>query len=672
MLYFEMQLTFEAKPLTGEKNVILLKLNEALEATKFAHVHTLDSYLIAYDASEAALSVVIACDPQKTSFAKMKTFLVKQVRERLKVTDIVIAACKEMTTVQFEQTVSYTEDVLNAVPCNVARMINVSSKTQRNEYFTREQFISDGKYHTLRQSLKRAKQLLADDSFIEEIQRIYSPENASVFIEHPVHYTLTTGCHDAAMDMIALLVDSLYAKKRVLSRRVDYISHIMSGCYDEPDLDELFQKAAGTTIVIDMSNGESSEGNYASMYEQVYDYFDSLIKAHRKDTLFILLLPTAQAAPAKQLVDRTAEYLRFIQLEEGLGTRADATAYLKELIQHAPEAAYMQGQVISLPEDTDTFRISDVHQVFREWRNNALTASVYKAYGPCIHKTIKTPAESSRAYNELMGMIGLPDIKRLVDQMIATFQMRRLRTSLGIETSVPSQHMLFAGNPGSAKTTVARLLARILKDKGLLSSGAFIECGRSDLVAKYVGWTAKTIHRKFREASGGILFIDEAYSLVDDSHTFGDEAINTIVQEMENARDNVIVIFAGYPENMKTFLERNEGLRSRIAFHLDFPDYDAQELQEILVWTAQKEGYHLTPEAVEKCRTIFTLACTQPNFGNGRFVRNLYEQALMAQSLRIMKNQLGQTITKAAITELQAQDFEMPVTSTKGKKVIGF
>ena len=107
-----------------------------------------------------------------------------------------------------------------------------------------------------------------------------------------------------------------------------------------------------------------------------------------------------------------------------------------------------------------------------------------------------------------------------------------------------------------------------------METGNFVECGRADLVARYVGWTAKTVKEKFNKARGGILFIDEAYALVDDTNSFGAEAINTIVQEMENRRDSVIVIFAGYPEKMEQFLEGNEGLRSRIAFHLDFPDYN--------------------------------------------------------------------------------------------------
>ena len=183
------------------------------------------------------------------------------------------------------------------------------------------------------------------------------------------------------------------------------------------------------------------------------------------------------------------------------------------------------------------------------------------------------------------------NIKALVDQIINTAKIRQSRSKMGLDNYNVSQHMLFTGNPGSAKTTVARLMAEILKQEGVLETGHFVECGRADLVGKYVGWTAQIVQKKFREAVGGILFIDEAYALVDDTNSFGAEAINTIVQEMENRRDNVIVIFAGYPDKMEHFLSENEGLRSRIAFHLDFPDYNAEEMLQILELMVKNKGY---------------------------------------------------------------------------------
>ncbi len=217
--------------------------------------------------------------------------------------------------------------------------------------------------------------------------------------------------------------------------------------------------------------------------------------------------------------------------------------------------------------------------------------------------------------------------------------------------------MIFTGNPGSAKTSVARLIAKILKCEGILETGNFVECGRDDLIGKYVGWTAKIVASKFREARGGILFIDEAYSLVSED-SYGDEAINTIVQQMENHRDDVIVIFAGYPDKMKTFLDRNEGLRSRIAFHLNFPDYNPEELLDILKLMAKDRGFKLDKKVDEKCLGIFENACSQEEFGNGRFARNLLEQAIMKQGKRILKESKAKDISKTELVRLKVCDFE--------------
>ena len=233
--------------------------------------------------------------------------------------------------------------------------------------------------------------------------------------------------------------------------------------------------------------------------------------------------------------------------------------------------------------------------------------------------------------------------------------------------------MIFTGNPGSAKTTVARLLAQILKKEEVLESGNIVECGRADLIERYVGWTAKNVRSKFREAQGGVLFIDEAYSLVDGSNSFGDEAINTIVQEMENHRDDVIVIFAGYPAKMEEFLQKNEGLRSRIAFHLNFPDYNENELMEILLRMAKEKGFTLDSDTKEKCRSIFANACQNAEFGNGRFARNLLEQAILRQSDRIVKEH-RKKLSKKVLNTLKADDFEVNADKQYSlkEKQIGF
>ena len=237
----------------------------------------------------------------------------------------------------------------------------------------------------------------------------------------------------------------------------------------------------------------------------------------------------------------------------------------------------------------------------------------------------------------------------------------------------PAMHMVFTGNPGTAKTTVARLFARIMKENNLLSKGNLIEVGRGDLVGKFVGWTAPTIQKKFREAQGSVLFIDEAYSLVDDRNgSFGDEAINTIVQEMENHRDDVVVIFAGYPDKMEGFLQKNPGLRSRIAYHVPFDDYDTEALCEIAKLIARQKGLKFTDDACDKLIGLFETVRNESDFGNGRYVRNVVEKAKMAQATRLLTMDFD-SIVSDDIALITAEDIEIPKRCVKNeKRRIGF
>ena len=272
----------------------------------------------------------------------------------------------------------------------------------------------------------------------------------------------------------------------------------------------------------------------------------------------------------------------------------------------------------------------------------------------------------------LQEMIGLTEVKTVIDEIIAASKVVRARERMGLNTQGASFHMMFSGNPGTAKTSVARLLCKILKEESAISSGRFVECGRQDLVAKYVGWTARMVEDKFKEAQGGILFIDEAYALVDSSNTYGAEAINTVVQMMENYRDSVIVIFAGYSEKMQTFLEQNEGLKSRIAFHLSFPDYSPEELTDILTLMSPKRDYQIDEEAKEYCKELFCNAVKEDNFGNGRYVRNILDQAIIKQSARILKMETREEISREEICRLKREDFRIHEIVKNNEKRIGF
>lgn len=277
------------------------------------------------------------------------------------------------------------------------------------------------------------------------------------------------------------------------------------------------------------------------------------------------------------------------------------------------------------------------------------------------------------AQRELDEMIGLTCVKEVIRKAIANYKLSRIRMERGMSVENASLHMVFTGNPGTAKTTVARLFAQILKDEKVLSTGTFVETGRGDLIGEYAGATAPLIKKKFKEAQGGVLFIDEAYALCDGYvNGYGDEAINTIVQEMENHREDVIVIFAGYPAPMKEFLDRNPGMRSRIAFQVSFEDYSTEELCAITRLMLARKKMTITEDAMEKLRTIYEKVRKTSDYGNGRFVRKMIEEAEMNLAVRLFPSG-KRDIPLRLLTTLEADDIpEAPVKETIYERKIGF
>lgn len=282
--------------------------------------------------------------------------------------------------------------------------------------------------------------------------------------------------------------------------------------------------------------------------------------------------------------------------------------------------------------------------------------------------------EPGSAKKELDDMIGLSSVKAILNKVIAGFKLKKICMDKGIHKDNPSLHMAFTGDPGTAKTTVARLFAEIMKDEKILPSGNFVEAGRGDLISEHVGGTAPLVKKKFKDAQGGVLFIDEAYSLCDDrENSYGDEAINTLVQEMENHRDDVIVIFAGYKDKMQSFLDRNPGMASRIAFHVEFENYTTDELCDITRLQLSKKSMTITDAAMEKLKSIYEKARKGSSFGNGRFVRKILEEAEMNLAERVSQSDESE-ITTALISTIEERDIPGPTENKKlpERKRIGF
>lgn len=272
---------------------------------------------------------------------------------------------------------------------------------------------------------------------------------------------------------------------------------------------------------------------------------------------------------------------------------------------------------------------------------------IYPVHATKKMKTQKAeePKEKPRVEDllvELNSMVGLDGVKREVNSLVNLLQVQRLREKHGLKNSVMSRHLVFSGNPGTGKTTVARIIAKIYNALGILESGQLIEVDRAGLVSGYIGQTATKTTAVIESALGGILFIDEAYSLTvgKGEGDFGQEAIDTLLKAMEDHRDDLIVIVAGYSDLMQEFLASNPGLKSRFNTFIEFKNYTPEELMRILDQMCAQQDYKLSDEAKSFAKAYFEIQSQQENFANAREVRNFLEHAISRQATRLVLNKI--------------------------------
>ena len=370
----------------------------------------------------------------------------------------------------------------------------------------------------------------------------------------------------------------------------------------------------------------------------------------------LLQLADLSVARRGEVIDPQARSVLWRMFEEvGRRRLADELGngrFVRSLLERSGQARdvrVMGGSGDPAPADLITLRPSDFEHAYAE------LTSRYRGYD-------ETPTLES-ALAELDGLIGLDPVKRQVHEIAAQLRVARLRDAHGLTSQPPVRHFVFTGPPGTGKTTVARILARIFAALGLLVRPGVVEAHRADLVGDHLGSTAIKTNKLIDSALGGVLFIDEAYSLYNDGYSggdaFGAEAVATLLKRAEDDRDRLVIVLAGYTDDMSRFLRTNPGLASRFAVRISFPSYQPDELVRIAEIFSEQAGDVFAPDAIPVLTDILTRACDEgriDELGNGRYARSLYERACASRDLRVAH--LGEIASAAELTTIAAPDVE--------------
>lgn len=343
---------------------------------------------------------------------------------------------------------------------------------------------------------------------------------------------------------------------------------------------------------------------------------------------------------------------------------------LTELVQRIIESQD-EGATIELCQQISSLVDKNSTSIEVRKNANALKDWLVRYYGHLkisqICNTSKSPKEStedSRSLNELLAelddLIGLEKVKEQVSDLIAYQKVQKLRQAHGLFSNKNTMHLAFTGNPGTGKTTVARIIGRIYKQIGLLSKGQFIEVSRTDLIAGYQGQTALKVKAVIEQAKGGVLFIDEAYSITENDHSdsYGRECLTELTKALEDYRDDLVVIVAGYTEPMRKFFESNPGLRSRFNHFIEFDDYNEKQLFDILQIMCRQNAYCLTDGAEETAQQYIKMQVDnkEEQFANGRLIRNLFDDIVMKHARRVVKLK---SPTYSDLITIESEDFEI-------------
>lgn len=519
-----------------------------------------------------------------------------------------------------------------------------------NDFFSRDKegyrFTFDEA--TISDENSKKKYYLVDSTMSDELDRIKASKGVEMPVDAKIHYVVSTASFDVGRDITMRLMTELHNAGRLSGKRIELFSDINPVTFHKDGwVDKIIANSYDGVVVFDLS---TRFGRDVSEYLKASEYIVKMVKKYHKTCTFVFTYNTSNPGFANYVLDELTSLITLVPVREGSGDKKAVSNHIKSMLAGTEYACYandvnefMSAYKCQNYSETEAFSMYDS---FIRWvvKNKKLSM-----YSNCVLQDfrVNNTAEHESAIEELNNMIGLESVKKMIYRMMDTAVVNKKRQETTGKKCSDSMHMIFCGVPGTAKSTVAQLIGRIAKEKEILQSGVFINCNGSSI-------NPEELHNAFVEAKGGVLFVDEAYAM-------GPFSLVTLLQEMEERRDEVIVILAGYEDAMNEFLSRNEGLRSRIPHTVKFPSYTTDELTDIFKFMLKQADLTTTDEAIEIASELFSKGRVKSNFGNGRYVREFLKDTKANQSSRLLKKYGDvDSIPVDELMHLTEDDMEIP------------
>lgn len=496
-------------------------------------------------------------------------------------------------------------------------------------------YISEESKNTLKKMIEYARK------YNEGLEKQYIPFNMCVY----------TNDKELASKIINIVNDSTIYFSYI--RRVDCVQTSLYTLEKVDAVEEIYSENNSIIVLKDLEGLNSQEQIFKDKFwHRIEDKFED-----NKEKWLTLII-----ADNKEIVNQSFEKNEDIQENlfkfEIIGTKPDVQDVYQDVLEKLQEVAEIKEDFSIALLDYITVTYPNSNKSYTEYKNKLIEQILFNKKVTLTKDAIpayEKEKTTEEIFAELNSLVGLTKVKQVLQDLVSLIELKE-KSNGDLKIKNTNLHMVFLGNPGTGKTTVARIIAEMLYNLKYVKQNKLIEVSSKDLVAEYVGQTAPKTMEVIQKAMGGVLFIDEAYSLASghgQGNSYNEEAIATLIQAMENYRDEFVVIFAGYTKEMQDFLNSNSGIVSRIGYTLEFDDYTEDELIEIFKSMTSKAGFIVEDEAIEKVREVIKEYKDQENFGNARFIRNVYEKSIIKHASNTKgkkRKSILKTITKDDIS----------------------